>query len=366
MSGYSGEDAIDYYAIGQSYYDLGRYDEAIDAFLRIRSIRPDDSYPLLMIALSNLALGRTSFAKQSASQALQLDPENTVALRILATCHQKVGEHKEAKQLVVRALAMDPSDEKTLHLMAICQANTHEIGSALEFLEYAQELDPINPEILVTKSALLNISGKPEDAKNAALLALSQDAQFAQAHVRYGEALQVEGNVKEATASMLQALRHEPNNSQARHALMEAIRSNSPVYRSAWTFLLQVRRLEPTLQWALTVLPVALLKGLVLLRVSGPAVMLIFPLIVAYLVFILTMWFGPIFLDVMASFDSKFASALTRPQKITCRAFAGMSILGPLLLTIGFIAKSDIALLLGCILTLSFLGFGQHYGRHVW
>ena len=94
------------YGHGLSLQMLGRFRDAIQAYQRALTIRPDDSRTNLNVATSYLQLQEADRAITFAEQAVRNDPENGAAWANLGATYEKVGRDRDAIDAYLSALEL--------------------------------------------------------------------------------------------------------------------------------------------------------------------------------------------------------------------------------------------------------------------
>lgn len=99
-----------YYSLGLANLRLNRNKEAIAAFERELTTRPDDFSTLYYLAVLNEAESNLDAAKSRLDAALKLDPQSADANGLLAKILRKQGKNAEALAPLQLAVAKDPTD----------------------------------------------------------------------------------------------------------------------------------------------------------------------------------------------------------------------------------------------------------------
>ncbi|MDR2660313.1 MAG: tetratricopeptide repeat protein [Spirochaetaceae bacterium] len=141
--------AEEYYAIGMSYFEMGRYEEAerwLNRALSRNRTMSASEYNLGRIAYGT---GRYTEALRKFNAILKKDPENVMAMKAAAYTQVKMGNVEEAQRLYDRVLELEPeSADNGLNYATILYAmdKPEEAEDVLQTYSYA---------ILDDKDALL-------------------------------------------------------------------------------------------------------------------------------------------------------------------------------------------------------------------
>lgn len=106
-------------ALGKSLHELGRYDEAIDAFKRAAGLLPHDPRPNIALGDAFSELGMIREAQACFEAAVALSPENANAQLCLVRSRHMTRDHPSWQQLVTlheNRDARPPDDRVAIHL----------------------------------------------------------------------------------------------------------------------------------------------------------------------------------------------------------------------------------------------------------
>jgi tetratricopeptide (TPR) repeat protein len=107
-----------YYSQGLCYYKLGRNREAIDAFEKELSRRPQDFTTNYYLAMLQESEGNLDAARQRLDAALKLSPENVETNALLGKILVKQGRDADALAPMQKAVAGDPTDPVKRYTLA--------------------------------------------------------------------------------------------------------------------------------------------------------------------------------------------------------------------------------------------------------
>jgi len=107
-------DAWTIYRIGEGYYQLGQYKEAMMYYEKAVELMPLNVDYLNKLGSSMMALNDVNEAKRVFEQILALNPKHTTALSNLGFISLNLGQVNDAETYYNRALALDPDYEQAL------------------------------------------------------------------------------------------------------------------------------------------------------------------------------------------------------------------------------------------------------------
>ena len=131
-------------AIGNIYFDEGRYDEALAAFLRAIAAAPSDGALRGNAGDAYARLNRLDAARQEWREAVRLDeqaltvnPNDATILARLALREAKLGDRAAAEGHITRAVTFGANDAEVLYHSAVVRALAGDTERALTSLEQA-------------------------------------------------------------------------------------------------------------------------------------------------------------------------------------------------------------------------------------
>lgn len=143
---------------------LGRFDEAIACFLKVRELKPE--LPTGHFNLGNARQARRDFAEAVASyrKVLEIDPNHTDALVNMGVALKELGRREEAMECCRQALSTNPGHpDASLNLGALLQAEG-KLDEALDHYRRALETRPDFPDAIAAETAILERKGETATA----------------------------------------------------------------------------------------------------------------------------------------------------------------------------------------------------------
>jgi len=155
----------------------GRYEDALETFVKVLKIKPKDEYALLSKGLMLVSLGRYGESLETfndALETLEIKPKDTLTLlRKSAALGGKgaalgiLGRHGDALEALNKSLEINPKDEYLLLRKGMALASLDRCEGALEAFVDVLDINPKNELALSRKGAALGILGRHGDALEA-------------------------------------------------------------------------------------------------------------------------------------------------------------------------------------------------------
>ena len=194
--------ALEYYAIGNAWLDMGRYEKALDAYRSALRLDPAFVKADYNLALTYARMRSTADAESILNRLLAEDPRNVTLLSTLAWAYHLGGRDGEALATYDRVLAAAPESVDAWYNSALILWNEGKKAEALERTRRMLALAPEDPQGLLAAGSLLLEGGdaasaedflgryiqrKPDDLEGRFLLAQALESQraFARAIAAY-------------------------------------------------------------------------------------------------------------------------------------------------------------------------------------
>ena len=137
----------DYYRLGVSYYNLNRYDEALQALLKALSIKPSDSLTTGYLGKIYLKQGASALSSKQYSQALDLLAKAGTYTPNDGYVHYNTGEaylflnkYSEAEKAYTQALSLLSNNADVLQRLGLVYERQKKWDQALNAYQKAYEL----------------------------------------------------------------------------------------------------------------------------------------------------------------------------------------------------------------------------------
>lgn len=169
--------------------DLGRHEEAEEAFYLAQQIDPEHADLYAAMADSLLASNHTERAVWCLREAARLDPELPRVQARLAKAYAASGRMERARQLYLRELRVDPGDIDTLLDMGELLLDMHRYTEAGEKFRRVLELEADQPDAHFLLGELAEIEGRVPDAMVHYDVVLRLDKTYSRVRLRLARVL---------------------------------------------------------------------------------------------------------------------------------------------------------------------------------
>lgn len=205
-------DAEAHTALGWTYYQLDRYEDAIQSFRRALQLQPNSLSALSMLGMIYGNLGRYAESRDYCQKALRLKPESANVLVDLSRAYFGLGQNEAAIEAAKQAVQVDPNSSHAhaqLGLIYVDQGRYEEAAMAFEFsTSIATEFAPGFYDLAWTYYML----GRYEEAEAKYKRALEIDPKHADSYMGLGNLYSENRRYREAVAAFKQAIRLSPKN----------------------------------------------------------------------------------------------------------------------------------------------------------
>ena len=169
--------AFAHFKLGDSYYSLGRYQEAIASFKEAIKIKPNYAFAYggLGDAHSQLAHyqeARASYKKANVlfREVIRLNPDDFFAHTNLGSNYNALGKYQEAIASFKEVLRLKPDDTRTHIDLGLAHQNLGQFQKAIAFYKEAIRLKPEDFEAKIGLGSVYLVQGK----LNTALIGLTE------------------------------------------------------------------------------------------------------------------------------------------------------------------------------------------------
>jgi tetratricopeptide (TPR) repeat protein len=200
------------------HFERGAPERALAALETVTGVELETSEFWVLRACALFDLGRWDEAIEAAQEGLERDAEDLVLFEVLALAQLESGRKKQARATVDAALQLHP-DSADLHAhRALILARSAQkpfrlarYDKARAALEQAARLDPHSPAVVRVRAQVAVLSGDPRADEYAAEL-LALEAEDGQAHLIQGSVKARRGEVEGALGHWEEAARLDPAN----------------------------------------------------------------------------------------------------------------------------------------------------------
>lgn len=185
-------------------------------YLRALAWKPKDSSLRSLLGQTYYELGRTEDAKVQFKKALELNYNDQSALRGLAIVLQQQGNASDAMYYYRRYLELNPKDGSVLLNLGTIFHTMGDFQRAIEYYRQAEESG--TDQALVSRNHALALFslGRIEEAASLLQQALSANPQDAELHRLLGQALETTGDLQRASSNYERAVQLNPQDPNAR------------------------------------------------------------------------------------------------------------------------------------------------------
>lgn len=195
--------------------DLGRPQDASEAYLQAIALRPDHADAHSNLGSVLRALGRHVDAMASLDRAISLHPDHASAHHNRANLLAQMGRHADAVKDYGRAIRLAPQRVESHCNRGLSFLELGEHDAALENLDNALRLQPDHPQALLNRGNVLAQLRRMDAAIECYARAAKVAPGFAPALVNLGMALSMIGRHEGAVESLGQAIRLRPDDAAA-------------------------------------------------------------------------------------------------------------------------------------------------------
>ena len=160
---------------GNTFYDKGKFREAISQYKRALNIKADDIDVLINIGLGYRHLEEYDKAIEYYDKVLDIEPENKVAINNKGYSYECLKEIDKAIELYKKSLEIDPAYDIPLVNLSNRYFDEKQYEKVIEIFDRALEIDPLNSANWVDLGRAYRYLEKYDDAVNAYLKALELD-----------------------------------------------------------------------------------------------------------------------------------------------------------------------------------------------
>ena len=132
-----------WYELGVAYANLGRFNEAIDAYRKAISIDPEYARAWYNLGITYGELSRHNEAIDAYRKAISIDPEDADTWYNLGYDYRELGRHNEAIDAFRQAIRIDPEDAKAWYNLGADYYLSGNRTAALEVVQTLRQLDPV-------------------------------------------------------------------------------------------------------------------------------------------------------------------------------------------------------------------------------
>lgn len=268
-----------------------RYKEAEKELKQALSQQPDNPYAMALLAECYIETSRYSEALQLAQTAVGVEPEIPFLYYSLARAYFFNKKMNKSREAIQEGLQLRPNDADFFLLRANIEYYEEKWQAALDATENGLELDPENVNLVNMRAQCLVKLNRQEEAAETLDYALNRAPENSYAHANKGWVAIEKDKYEEAINHFKEALRLKPTNEYAKSGLKEAIKAKNLLYRYILKYFLWMNKMNERGRWFFIIGIYVLYRILLNLARNNPGLApLLYPLIIAYIVFAFSSW----------------------------------------------------------------------------
>lgn len=310
---------------------------------------PDDPFAHALLAI---CLGEqkppSAESLRSARTAVSLAPDFPFAHYVLAGVLHDCDKLSEAEQAIREAIRLEPQDADYFSLLASINLSRRRWAEALQAAEQGLAVDAEHVASINLRAMALGKMNRRYEAGAEIGTALGVDPDNPLTHANQGWHHIELGEYQQATNHFREALRLEPQLDWAREGIVEVLKARNPVYRLMLRYFLWTAKLQGRGLWIMIIgawLFSRLIRGLINSQpVLAP---LLWPIYIAYLIFVLLTWIAKPLFNLTLRFDPLGRIALTREQIKASNWVGALLVVALLGAVVWLVTEAPAALALG-------------------
>lgn len=298
-------------------FDQGRFDLAERSLRNALAEDHADATAHALLALCLSELGRRAEATAEAEAAVGLAPDESLPHYALAHVRYDRNDFSGAREALDEAIRLDPDDPNQSALLAQLFAHDARWEQALAAAEEGLAIDPEHTGCTNLRVLALRQLGRTAEAASALGRALERAPENAPTHANQGWACLQAGDQPRALEHFREALRLDPNNEWARNGIVETLKARHALYGMMLRYFFWMGRFSAGTQWKISlgaVLGYNVLRSVA--RTNPSLAPLIYPVLGAYLLFVLLTWIADSLFNFVLLLDPFGRLALSREQRV--------------------------------------------------
>ncbi len=156
--------AREYYNLGNAYFQIKKYKEAIEFYQRSLDFDEYATKASFNMAYAYVALGNPDRATEIANGLLAKDPRNTSLLELIAYAYHVKGNDDEAIAHYLKILELQPDDKEANYNLAVIHWKKKEYDKAETYFRSLLKTSTGDPKALYGLGAMLLEKGSQKEA----------------------------------------------------------------------------------------------------------------------------------------------------------------------------------------------------------
>jgi tetratricopeptide (TPR) repeat protein len=151
---------------GDMFYQIQRWDEAVDFWLKANKLKPDDYETIVHLGNAYFEAGKYELAEQWYTSALTKNPNDVGVRTDLGTTFmaRTPPDFDRAIKEYRRSLEINPNHEQSLHNIVIAYTKKGQAKEAQEMIARLEKVNPNNPDLPRMRTQLQDLGGQQSPA----------------------------------------------------------------------------------------------------------------------------------------------------------------------------------------------------------
>jgi len=284
--------------------EQGRSEHAEQELRRAVAANPDDALPRTLLAVALAEQKRHDEALKEVRAAIGLAPDWAYPHYVAGIALEGQGKHQQAERAAREAIRLDAANDDSYALLAQTLINQARWREALEVAEQGLALDAENVTCANFRAMALTKLRRRDDAAAALETALGREPENAMTHANRGWAQLEGGDHRAAMASFREALRLDPHSEWAKRGVIKALNARRPLYRVLLGYFFWMSRMTPRARYTV-IFGLAIGRAILqsIADQNPAAAPFLYPVIAAYLLFVLFTWTADPLFNLLLRFD---------------------------------------------------------------
>ena len=207
--------SLEYYNLGNAYYDLQDYDKSILYYRKAISIDGENKKACYNLAMAYIAAGRAADAQEVLGQLLEQDPDNQSLQEALAFALYSSGDSAGAIEIYRKILREAPMNTKVRYNLGMLLWEREEPEAALDAFSVILENNPEDLEALYHRGELLLELRRLEEAAEVFEAYLQSRPDSADAYMNLADTYKAQERFDRALDAYAQVLVYDDTRAEA-------------------------------------------------------------------------------------------------------------------------------------------------------
>jgi len=169
--------------VGNSYHSLQRYDQALVYFEKALEINPNDASVLKLSGNTYYALKDFPKAITYYQKGLEIEPNDALSYTYLGDAYLQQEIHIKAADCFEKTIRIDPTHEN-YNFLGVCYFKLFDYARAMECFQKAIELNPTHPDYPISLNATIQSKSDLETKKSPHEIECMKFNEFANSYIK--------------------------------------------------------------------------------------------------------------------------------------------------------------------------------------